>query len=106
DSDEDFVGDACDRCPGFDDTDPANPCERLFSVAATDDQLRLLDPASGTTLSSVRITLPGETVAGATGLATHPLTGELWALLRLARADNQRQLVVVDPTTGFATSIG
>ena len=38
-------------------------------------------------------------------LATHPTTGELWALLKLA-GQNGRELVIIDPGTGAATSVG
>jgi hypothetical protein len=41
------------------------------------------------------------------GLATHPITGELWALLdSTGQSVPDRFLVTIDPLTGFATEIG
>ena len=37
------------------------------------------------------------------GLATHPVTGALWAILRTS---NRRYLGTVNPDTGVATSVG
>jgi hypothetical protein len=81
----------------------------LYSVDQSSDQLRTIDPATGATLAAVPITLTGETVNGATGLALNPLTGELFALLKLASAAGlppPRELVILDPATGVATSVG
>lgn len=77
----------------------------LYSVSRDDDLLRAINPSTGSTLSSVPITLSGRGVAFANGLATNPVTGELFALLKL---DGQtgRQLVTINPITGIATSIG
>ena len=77
----------------------------LYSVDGRSDSLRTIDPATGATLTAVPITLTGETVIGATGLALNPVTGELWALLRLDLVSN-RELVTLDPATGVATSVG
>jgi len=77
----------------------------LYSIASKDDDtLYRLDPSDASNISSVTITLPGETVSGGVGLATHPLTGDLWALLRIGSSD--RELVTLNPFTGVATSIG
>lgn len=89
----------------------------LYSVdAASPTMLRTVNPANGATLSSVAISLPGFTINTANGLASHPTTGELFALLTLAEDPacssntsvngRQRRVVKVDPTTGVATSIG
>jgi len=77
----------------------------LYSISRDDDLLRVVNPSTGTTTSSVAITLTGKGVSFGNGLATHPVTGELFALLKL---DGQtgRQLVKIDPATGVATSIG
>ncbi len=77
----------------------------LYSISRDDDLLRVVNPSTGSTISSVAITLTGKGVAFGNGLATHPVTGELFALLKL---DGQtgRQLVKIDPATGVATSIG
>ncbi len=80
----------------------------LYSVSPRDNQLRAIDPAIGVTLSSVPITLPGETVKGGTGLATNPLTGLLYGLLKTSQfnTDAGSVLAVIDPATGVATSVG
>ena len=77
----------------------------LYSVSRDDDLLRVINPSTGGTLSSVPIILSGRRVTSATGLATRLITGELFALLKL---DGQtgRQLVTINATTGVATSIG
>ena len=102
--------------PGFDNdsgfgliqTDAAleaPPGGALYSISRDDDLLRLVNPSTGGTISSVAITLTGKGVSFGNGLATHPVTGQLFALLKL---DGQtgRQLVTINPTTGVATSIG
>ena len=77
----------------------------LYSISRDDDLLRRVNPSTGATISSVAITLAGIGVSSGNGLATHPVTGQLFALLKL---DGQtgRQLVTINPTTGVATSIG
>src|SRR4029450_13580853 len=77
----------------------------LYSISRDDDLLRVVNPSTGSTISSVPITLTGRGVSFGNGLATHPVTGELFALLKL---DGQtgRQLVKIEPATGVATSIG
>ena len=77
----------------------------LYSMSGDDDLLRVVNPSTGSTISSVAITLAGRGVSFANGLATHPVTGEIFALLKL---DGQtgRQLVKINPITGVATSIG
>ena len=84
---------------------PAHAQSILYSVSRDDDLLRVINPSTGSTISSVAITLAGKGVAFANGLATNPVTGELFAILKL---DGQtgRQLVKIDPATGIATSIG
>ncbi|MBI4638975.1 MAG: hypothetical protein HY727_21770 [Candidatus Rokubacteria bacterium] len=77
----------------------------LYSVASSDDLLRVIDPTTGATLSSVPMTLSGATVEKALGLATHPATNQLWAILKLL-GNPLRELAIVDPATGVATSIG
>jgi hypothetical protein len=76
----------------------------LYSISSA-DSLHVIDPADGSIDTTVVITLEGETVVGGNGLATNPLTGELWAVLRL-RGQTGRVLVTIDPATGEATSVG
>jgi len=76
----------------------------LYSIEARNDQLHIVDPTDASPGSSTTITLAGKSVNGGGGLATHPTTGELWALLRIS--GEGRVLVTIDPDTGVATSIG
>jgi len=81
----------------------------LYAVARDDDLLRTIDPATGATLGSVQITLPGYTVWGATGLTTNPDDNSLWAILKSNDPVSQpygRVLATIDRTTGAATYIG
>jgi hypothetical protein len=77
----------------------------LYSVSRDDNLLRVVDPSTGETISSVPITLTGRIVSSGNGLATHPVTGKLFALLALAGQPG-RQLATINPATGVATSIG
>ena len=78
----------------------------LYSISSDDDLLRVVDPSTGGTISSVPITLAGKIVSRGNGLATHPVTGQLFSLLTLVGQSGQRQLVTINPATGVATSIG
>jgi hypothetical protein len=78
---------------------------KLYSISSIDDQLRVINPTTGATISSVTITLSGTTLMSGNGLATDPTTGKLWALLSLV-GQTGRRLVTIDPNTGVATSIG
>ncbi len=84
--------------------------ELLLTVSGSnigDDILRTIDSADGSTVdSSVVITLAGHSVKKATGLARHPQTGVLYALLRLEAPIQFPELVTLDESTGVATSIG
>jgi hypothetical protein len=70
-----------------------------------DPTLRTIDSADGTTVASVTITLAGEAVNGGTGLARHPQTGVLYAMLKVA-GKQFPDLVTLDETTGVAVLIG
>jgi hypothetical protein len=84
---------------------PAYAERFLYSISRDDAFLRVVNPATGATISSVPITLAGKVVAFGNGLATHPGTGQLFALLTLAGQPG-RELVTINPVTGAATSIG
>jgi hypothetical protein len=84
---------------------PAHAGHILYSISREDSLLRVVDPSTGETISSVPITLAGRIVSSGNGLATHPITGKLFALLALAGQPG-RQLVTINPATGVATSIG
>jgi hypothetical protein len=82
----------------------------LYSISSVDDVLRTVDPSDGTTISEVPILLSGEAVLRGNGLARHPLTGKLFALLTLDGGAGLprpgRELVTINPASGVATSIG
>ena len=71
----------------------------LYSISRDDDLLRIVNPSTGGTISSVPITLAGRIVSFGNGLATHPVTGQLFALLTLVGQPG-RQLVTINPATG------
>ena len=78
---------------------------QLFSVDRSSDLLREIDPNTAATLSSISISLAGETVLGANGLAAQPGSNTLYAIVRVG-STGSRQLVTIDPTTGVATLVG
>jgi len=80
---------------------------KLYSITSlpNDNRLRVIDPTTGATISSVTITLPGRMVTSGNGLARDPTTGKLWALLTLV-GQTGRHLVTIDPSSGLATGIG
>lgn len=77
----------------------------LYSIDRVSGALRTIDPSNGATLTQTSITDAGVAVEGANGLAVHPLTGELYGILKLATAGG-RHLATIDPVTGNATVIG
>jgi hypothetical protein len=84
---------------------PVHAGRILYSVSRDDDFLRVVDPSTGGTVSSVPITLAGKVVSFGNGLATSPVTGQLFGLLTLA-GQSGRQLVTINPATGVAIGIG
>lgn len=76
----------------------------LYSITSVsfgpDPLLRVIDPTTGATVSSIPITLGGSLIKGGTGLATDPLDGKLWAILLPGRV-----LATIDPVSGIATKI-
>ena len=68
------------------------------------NQVYVIDPATGAVTNAVQVTLPGFTISNSTALAAHPTTGQLWAVV--TTSDIVRRLIVVDPTTGVATQVG
>lgn len=77
----------------------------LYAVSKSNDQLRIIDPANGSTLRSVTIDIPGELIRHVNGLATHPFTGELWAVVEVSGFID-RDLYIIDPSNGATTHIG
>jgi hypothetical protein len=80
--------------------------DRWFTVSPADNFLRQIDPYTAATLSSVPMTTGSATVNAANGLAVHPGTNELWAILQLQGSGGNRALARVNPQTGVATVVG
>jgi len=77
----------------------------LYSISPRDALLREIDPLTGQTIFALPVLVDGEVpIQGGNGLATHPRTLELYALLNLGGPS--RRLGVIDPRTGFANVIG
>jgi len=83
---------------------PPGP-ENVFSIDSFDPILRIINPDTGATISSVGITLTGERVNGGRGLAFNPADGKLYAFLKID-GSGDTFLVTLDPATGVATLIG
>ena len=70
-----------------------------------------LDEIDGSTISTVSITLDGNNVNGCNGLATNPITGDIWILVKVGGGGGSgdvgvRTLATIDTSTGAATSVG
>jgi uncharacterized repeat protein (TIGR01451 family) len=76
---------------------------RLFSIDRDSNQLWIVDPTFSTIDMSHELTIAGDDIFGANGLATQPETNTLFAVLQLSSA---RTLATIDPVTGEATAIG
>ena len=77
----------------------------LYSGSFEQNNLRVIDPSDGSELDAISLSLPGKEILGIKALATHPVTGILYALPFLD-GTSLRELVTIDLDTGIATSIG
>ncbi len=70
--------------------------------------LHTVDPTNATVLSSVPVTLDGFSINTCNELARHPITGDLYAIVRAnpELGNGNDRLVTLDPETGAATYIG
>jgi len=82
-----------------------NPGENVLSIDSFDPILRKINPDTGATISSVEITLAGETVNGGRGLAFSPADGKLYAFLKID-GSGDTFLVTLNLQTGVATLVG
>lgn len=82
--------------------------DTLYAVARGTRLLYTIDPSTGGTLLSISVTIPGFVVSGMNGLATHPDTDELWAVVRGTSPEgvSGRFLAIIDPLTGEGTTVG
>lgn len=80
---------------------------QVFTVSPNDANLRQIDPITGATIGvPVAMTLAGETINGALGIARRP-DGVVFVLLNLASSmNNVRRLGTVILATGVVTSVG
>jgi hypothetical protein len=80
---------------------------RLLGVMQGNGNLYSVNLTTGAATSLGAMTLVGQTIQGATGLATDPTTGTIYGILRLMAANNlSRTLVTINPTTLVVTAIG
>jgi DNA-binding beta-propeller fold protein YncE len=90
--------------------DQPSPGPNPLSLSRDSATLYTIDRASGGSLSNVTISLPGEIIQGGRGLATSPVTEELFAVLSVDDAANimnmRRLLTSIEPVSGMATQIG
>ena len=88
------------------DETPRTAATPLYSIGAN-GTLHRIDPSNGASLSSVAITLAGETVVNGNSLAADPMCDSpLWAVLSLFGQVGRELVTIDDPETGVATSIG
>jgi hypothetical protein len=79
---------------------------RLLAVTFN-DSLYSLDQATGAGTALGRMTLAGDSITTATGLATDPTTGTVYAIVKLVSSVGQnRTLVTVNTTTFVTTAVG
>jgi len=79
--------------------------ETYFAVSSTDDLFRTIDLTNGTVLNSQAITVSGQIVDKANGLARHPSTNDIYCVLHL-NGNTNRHLATIDTNTAVATLIG
>jgi len=85
------------------------PTQDLMSIPRDETRLHRIDRATGETLSTLSIQVPPSAncdLIGGNGLATSPLTEELFAILRCGFRDGPRLLATIDTFTGVAKVIG
>jgi len=80
--------------------------------ASGDTMLRKVNPDTGATISSVEVTVSGESVNGGKGLAFNSVDGKLYALIKIGEGGGTGSgsgsgifLATLDPETGVATLI-
>jgi hypothetical protein len=82
---------------------------KLYNVNAADfspnaDKLFQIDPANGSQLDAVTMTLPSETIKRGNALAADPIANVLYGVLDINNCS--RPLATIDPDTGVATMVG
>jgi uncharacterized repeat protein (TIGR01451 family) len=84
------------------------PSEIMYSIAVFLEKSKLfwIDPTNGSTVLGVSVSLPDYELRNGHGLATNPVTGELFALISTVNNVSERLLMTVNPITGQASLIG
>lgn len=80
--------------------------DTLYAVSPRNNNLYEIDPESGDVLDSQEILYDDGSFHGMFGLATHPHTGIMYALLSEDERDDPRILVNIDPVNGAALHVG
>jgi hypothetical protein len=70
------------------------------------DLLRTVNPNTAATVDQVTLSVPGASIQGCNGLATHPQTQELYGILRLAGEPSTRVLATINTETGVSSVVG
>jgi hypothetical protein len=74
--------------------------DHLYTVTSFDGFLRRVDPLTGNTSLAVQmVTGAGISIDLCNGLARHPLTDQLYAIVRDANTPSIRRLATVDPSS-------
>lgn len=86
---------------------PSARADELYGISAESNEIFVLNPADLMVKSSFSYSAPDATVFRGLGLAAHPVTGELWAVVEtLETASGTRTLVKINPTTQEAVVVG
>ncbi len=79
----------------------------LYAINNQDPILHIVNPLTGAEISSVAISVAGDTIANSTGLAISPVSNEMYAAVALTSQNRpSRSIVKIDRGTGVATIIG
>jgi hypothetical protein len=81
--------------------------EYLFGIDNAEPGLSVINDLTGTELDFVPLTLEGEVIDRAVGLAVHPLSFEMFAVVNLQGSPTtERNLLQVNPVNGVARNVG
>ena len=79
----------------------------LYAINNQDPILHVVNPLTGAEISSVAISVSGDSIANSTGLAISPVSNEMYAAVALNSQNRpERNIIKLDRETGLATNIG
>lgn len=84
---------------------PAPASDVFYTVSSDDDYLRVVNPLTGGTTSSIQMSVTGATISRCNGLAIHPTTNEMWVIINMS-GQQGRVLGKVNAQTGVVTTVG